>query len=85
MATTRSKRKQQTNGRGERLRVERSTLAELRRHARVLREISRETKRVERLREKAKGDLLDFGIKLANQAGWHVSKSDPAATADRSV
>jgi hypothetical protein len=63
----------------------RVALGELKRHERLLREISRQTKRVERMREKAKSDLLDFGIRLANQAGWHVTKSEPVASQDRTM
>jgi hypothetical protein len=79
--TTRKAPRAPVNGAGD----DRATLAALRRHARLLREISRQTKRVERMRERAKSDLLDFGIRLANQAGWQVTKTDPPATADRAV
>lgn len=64
---------------------DRALLQALRRHDRLLREISKQTKRVERLREKAKSDLLDFGIRIANQAGWKVSASTPAAEAEQTV
>lgn len=85
MASPKRKRTRQVATKRAAMDDTRAALLELRRQERLLVQVSRQVKRVERLRERAKSDLLDFGIRLANQAGWHVSKSEPSASHDRTM